>query len=191
MAKTLSAGVETEIGNTHYIAAELVEFELSTPLYLTTAQFDVETSTGTSGGTQTYIAQGSFLGFSALGETSDLRINNITISFSAATNTYVNIALNDNYLHRVIRIYKVWFNTADLSVIANPLLLYEGTITGVNVVDTSSETTVNFDTSNQFYDFERTNGRKTNEGSQRRQFPADRGMQYSTSDVADINWGRV
>ena len=69
--KTLSAGVLSEIGSTSYIAAELVEFGLSTPLFFTTAQFDVAASTATSGGSQTYLAQGNFMSFSSLTETEE------------------------------------------------------------------------------------------------------------------------
>ena len=189
--KTLSAGVLSEIGSTSYIAAELVEFGLSTPLFFTTAQFDVAASTATSGGSQTYLAQGNFMSFSSLTETEELRINNVSVNFSGATSTFVNVALGDLYLHRTIRIYKIWFNKTTMATIADPLLIYNGTITGASVADTDTESTVSFVTANQFYDFERTAGRKTNNGSQRRFFPGDSGMIYSTTEIADIQWGRV
>lgn len=189
--KSFSLGVVNEITSTNYISAELVEIDLTTPLYLSTAVFDVVTSTETSGGTQTYIAQGSFMGFTGVSETEELRINNVSINFSAATTAYVNIALGDNYLHRSIRIYKVWFDKTTMAVIASPVLIYDGTITGASVSDSEDESVVSFVTANQFYDFDRTAGRRSNDGSQRRFYPGDSGMIYSTSDIADILWGRV
>lgn len=189
--KTLSAGITAEITARSYICAELVEFGLTTPLFFTTAQFDVVTSTDTSSGTQTYLAQGNFMSFSSVTETEELRINNVSVNFSGATSTFVNVALSDNYLHRTIRIYKIWFDKSTMAAIDAPLLIYNGTVTGASVADTEMESTVSFVTANQFYDFERTAGRRTNNGSQRRFFPGDAGMIYSTTDIRDINWGRV
>lgn len=191
MAKTFSADVTTQLNATNFLHCELVEFNLDTPLYLTTAQWNITASTDTSGGSQTYLAQGNFLGFSSLTETTELRVNNVTLTFSAATTTFVNIALSDNYLHRPIRIYKAFFNTSTLALISSPFLIYDGTITGVNISDTATDTLVTFDTSNQFYDFDRIAGRRTNSGSNRRFFPADRGLDFSTTEINDIRWGRV
>ena len=189
--KTLSAGITTEITASSYISTDLVEFDLATPLYLAASQFDVYTSTDTSSGYQTYLAQGNFMSFSSVTETEELRINNVNINFTAATSTYVNIALADNYLHRKIRIYKVWFDKTTWAIIASPLLIYSGTITGASVSDNDTESGVSFITANQFYDFDRVTGRKTNNGSQRRYYPADSGMIYSTTEIADVLWGKV
>lgn len=189
--KTLDAGILSEISDYSYVTAELVEIALSTPLYLTNAGYNIVATTATSGGSQTYLAQGNFISFTSISETTELRINNISINFSAATNTFVNIALSDNYLHRKIRIYKTWFNKSSLVMVGTPLLVYSGSITGASIADTDTETTVSFVTANQFYDFERTAGRLTNKTSQQRFYPGDRGMDYSTAEVADIQWGRV
>ena len=143
--KSLSANVVSEITSTSYIAADLVEFDLDTPLYLTNAIVDVEISTDTSGGTQTYLAQGNFMSFSSAQETSELRINNVSIGFTGATSVYVDIALGNSYLHRSIRIYKVWFDKSTLAPIGSPVMVYDGTITGVNVSDDPSETIVVFE----------------------------------------------
>jgi hypothetical protein len=189
--RTFTAAVNTALQSTNYISCELVEFGLDTPLYLTTALWDITTSTVTSGGSQTYISQGNFLAFSGFGESTELRINNVNVTFSAATNLFVDVALSDNYLHRPIAIYKQFFNTTSLALIADPVLIYRGTITGASIQDSQSETTVTFDTSNQFYDFDREAGRRTNTGSQQRHFPGDLGFQYSTVEISDLRWGRV
>ena len=189
--KTLGAGIQTEITNRQFVSCELVELGLATPLFLSTAIFDVVTSTDTSGGSQTYLAQGNFLNFTSVIESEELKINNVSINFSGASSTFVNIVLNESYLHRTIRIYRVWFNTSTGAIIDSPLLVYMGTITGASVSDSTDESTVSLVTSNHFYDFERTAGRKTNPGSQKRFFPGDEGFRFSTAELADIRWGRV
>jgi hypothetical protein len=40
-------------------------------------------------------------------------------------------------------------------------------------------------------DFDKTNGRKTNNTSQQRFFSADVGMDFSSQTVQDIKWGRA
>ena len=40
-------------------------------------------------------------------------------------------------------------------------------------------------------DFSRIAGRRTNEGSQQRLFPNDRGFEFAGQTVQDIKWGRA
>lgn len=191
MARTLPTGTVDILTSGAFVTTELIEIDLSTPLYLTTAQFDIQASTSTSGGTQTYIAQGQFMSYSGIREIDEVRVNSINVTFSGATNTYVNIALNDNYLHRAFRIYKIFLNAANMAMLTDPVLIYDGTITGASVEESPRESLVTFQTSNEFYDFERTAGRKTNPGSQTRFYPGDKGMDYSTITISDIRWGRA
>ena len=190
MSRGLDANVVAILNSNSFITCELIEFELTTPIYLTNAQFDIATDTATSGGTQTYIAQGSFMTYSGVREIDEVRVNNINISFSGATNTYINIALNDNYLHRSFRIYKTYLNPTDMTELVDPVLIYDGVVVGASVEEGPQESVVTFQTANEFYDFERTAGRKTNDGSQQRFYPGDKGMVYSTISINDIRWGR-
>jgi hypothetical protein len=190
MARTLPTGAVGILQSKAFITCELIELDLDTPLYLTTAQFDIATSTTTSGGTQQYVAQGQFLAYSGVREIDEVRINNINVTFSGATNTFINIALNGNYLHRAFRIYKVFLNNADMALLTTPIMIYDGTIVGASVEESETDSTVTFQTSNEFYDFERIAGRKTNSGSQQRFYAGDRGMEYSTVSISDIRWGR-
>lgn len=191
MARILPAGAVDILTSGAFVTTELVEIGLSTPLYLTTAQFDISAATATSGGTQTYIAQGQFMSYTGVREIDEVRVNNINVTFSGATNTYVNIALNDNYLHRPFRIYKIFLNSATMALLTDPIMIYDGSITGASVEESSRESLVTFQTSNEFYDFERTAGRRTNTGSQTRFYPGDKGMDYSTQSISDIRWGRA
>lgn len=170
--------------------AELIEFQLSTPLYLTTASYDISTSTATSSGTQTYLAQGKFMAYSGVRQSDELRINNVAIQLSGSTDTFVNMVLQDQYLHRRINIYRTWIDIATNSLIDSPSLVYAGTITAGDVSDTATTCEVTLTTSNEFYDFEKVSGRKSNQNSQQRWYPFDNGMLFSTTAIADIRWGK-
>lgn len=189
--KQLPANTITALEAGSFLYAELIEFQLATPLYLTTASYDIRTSTLTSGGTQTYLAQGKFLSYSGVRQSDELRVNNVSIQLSGSTDTFVNLVLQDQYLHRRINIYRTWIDIATNTLIDTPSLIYSGTITGGDVMDSTQECEVSLTTSNEFYDFDRIAGRKTNMNSQQRWYPNDNGMLFSTSGIADIKWGRT
>jgi len=191
MSRGLSNDIKQVLGSDRFITAELIEVELDTPLYLTTASFDISAQTETSGGTQTYYAQGRFLGYTQVNETSEVRIASINVTFSGASSTFTDIALNSNYLHRAFRIYKVFLLDTDMSLIDDPVMVYSGSLTGATVKENILESSVTFETSNEFYDFDRVAGRRTNDGSQQSFFPGDRGMEFSTAAIADIQWGKA
>ena len=188
--KILDAAVVTQLESGSFVYAELVEFQTATPLYLSTASFDITTSTLTSSGTQTYLAQGKFMSYSGVKQVDELRINSVTINLSGSTSTFVNLVLQDQYLHKKIQIYRVWLNSSTGAIIATPALIYAGTMTGGEVTDNATECSVSINTANEFYDFDRINGRRTNNNSQQRYYNGDTGMLYSTIAIGDIKWGK-
>jgi hypothetical protein len=191
MARSLPAGALDVLTSRSFITCELIELELSTPLYLNSSQYDIVATTATSQGQQTFLAQGQFLNYSGVRETDEMRVNTVNVSFSGATNQFINIALNDRILHRPFRIYKVFINSSNLALLTEPVMIYDGTIVGATVEESSDNSIVTLQTANEFYDFERRNGRRTNTGSQQRFFPGDLGMDFSTKSISDIKWGRA
>jgi hypothetical protein len=189
--KILHSDIVAQLENDNFVFAELIEFQLDTPIFLTTASYDIVTSTLTSNGNQTYLAQGKFISYSGVRQTDEFRVNNVAIQLSGSTDTFVNMVLQDRYLHRTINIYKIWININTGQQIQSPNLIYSGTITAGDVLDNSNECQVTITTSNEFYDFDRQTGRQTNDGSQKKFYPNDNGMIFSTSTISDIRWGKT
>ena len=196
---TLPSAVIAQITNRAFISTELIEIGLPTPLYLTTAPFDIRgLTTPTSGGAKTYLAQGDFLAFTGIKTVEKIRVNNITLTMSAASSFYINMVLNDNYLHRPIRLYKYFMPQRLTGGSASfggwthipPVLIYEGVMTGAQINESEKESIITIVTNSEFYDFMRTNGRKTNKESQRRYSSTDAGMDFSTANIADLGWGK-
>jgi hypothetical protein len=193
----LPVAIVNQLTSRAFISTELIEIGLSTPLYLTTAPFDIKgLTTPTSAGAKTYIAQGSFLSFTGIKTVEKVRVNNITLTLNGANSFYVNMVLNDNYLHRPIRIYKYFMpqrltpNSAGAWTHIPPVLIYEGVMTGAQINESEKESIITIVTNSEFYDFMRTNGRKTNKQSQQKHFPTDQGMNFSTANISDITWGK-
>jgi hypothetical protein len=188
--KSLTSTQIDQLESMRILTADLLEIQLTTPLYFTNAGYDLSIATATSGGTQTYAAYGNFISFSGIREIEETRVNNVSITLSAIGTALQNLFLNDHYLHRAVRIYRVLFDTDTGGTITDPILLYEGSITGATISDSVQESTIEVTTSNQFYDFDRTAGRLTNSGSQQFWYPDDLGFQFSTEDVTEIAWGK-
>lgn len=191
----IPANITDQVTRRAFISTELVEIEVTTPIYVTSAPFDINITTPTSNGYKKYIAQGSFLSFTGINTTDKIAVNTIQLSFTGATSLYTTGLLNDAYLHRPIRIYKVFLEqnavSNNITNFIGPFQIYEGIMTGGNIEEDGKTSVVTINTNNHFYDFDRRSGRRTNSASQKRFFPYDNGMEYSTVNVRDIVWGRT
>jgi hypothetical protein len=77
------------------------------------------------------------------------------------------------------------------ALIADPFLLYKGTIDTFEVSEKGKESNIIFKIVSHWADFDKLNGRKTNNTSQQRFFSTDVGMDFSSQTVQDIKWGRA
>ena len=68
--------------------------------------------------------------------------------------------------------------------------MYKGTINTFGISESGEESSVTLRVVSHWADFEKENGRKTNNISQQRFFSADVGMNFSSQTVTDIKWGK-
>ena len=188
MARGLATNVKTELAKDNFAFADLVEIHLDTIQRLTNAPFSITATTG-SGGAGTYVANGEFLSFDLVSETIDARVNQINIVLSAASSTFTNLFLNNNYLNRRVTVHRQFFDSS-YTAIDSPVMLWDGEVVGYKISENTRSSTISIVSSSVFYDFDRVNGRRTNDKSQQAVFPNDKGMEFSTSAIADIRWGR-
>lgn len=162
----------------HTISVDCVELHLKTtagasiPLYLCSGGFDLEfdSPTAPTSGTNTYTAQGNFLGFSPLTEDFDVKVGKFSIYLSGVGNDYVSSLINNEIEGKRVCVYKAFLNfgssgTGPLALAAAPILMFDGIIYNYAVSETNKSCQINIDCSSLFADFERTNGRKTNNWS--------------------------
>lgn len=189
MTRGLASAIQTEIAKDSIVFADLVELHFDTPKYITNFKVDVSATTTTSGGAQTFTAQGELLSFDTIGEQNEIKTNQINIGLSATSSTFTNIFLNNDYVDKRVVIYRAFLNSS-LQIIDNPVMLFDGEIQSFTINETGKTSTVGVVCSSVFYEFEKLNGRRTNESSQQSAFPNDRGMQYSAITTDDIKWGK-
>lgn len=187
MARGLSSAVKTELATGNIAPVLLIDLDFSTPVYLTNASFDITSSV--SGTSRIYQSNGHLRRVSGVNETNKPTKNSLTIVLSAVDQTYVSIALNENIINNDVYIYR-GFLDANISLIADPFLLFYGTINEYKIVDGTDTANLSLVVTSHWGNFSKTNGRTTTDNSQKRFFSGDKGMEFSALTVRDIKWGR-
>jgi hypothetical protein len=177
----------------------------SSPLYLTNAGFDIsyDSPTAPTAGTNTYSAQGDFMGFSAVTEDFDVRVGKFSVYLGALSNGYVQKFVYQDPItgkridtegSRVV-MYKAFLDKNNgLAIISSPVLIFDGLIFNLSIAESAVTSQVTIDCSTLFSDFERTAGRKTNNPSNW----LYQGVQYDTGfeksgivGNTQYKWGKV
>ena len=192
MTRQLASSLETKLGARSVFGVDLIELQLSTALYFTSSNIDIDfdSNTAPDSGTNTYLAQGQFLYFGNIVESSDLRVGQVDLTFTAVDTTTVALLLNNNYMNKRVVIYRAILDE-DYSFTSDDVFtVFDGRIMNYSIRETESTATVTMTVASLFADFERKNGRRTNNASQQRIFSSDLGMNFSAEIVKDIKWGR-
>ena len=159
----------------HTISIDCVELHLlntagvSDPVYLCTGGADLrfDSPTAPTIGTNTYSAQGEFIGFSPLTEDFDVKVGKFSVYLSGVGTDYVNKLINYEVEGKRVCIYKAFlgFTGNQLQLVADPILMFDGVIYNFIINETDRSCQITIDCSSLFADFERSNGRKTNNWS--------------------------
>ena len=188
MARGLTSAVKTELATGIIEPVVLVELGFATPVYLTNASFDISSSI--SGSSRTYLSNGHLRSITGVTETNKPTKNSLLLSLSGVDQTYISIALNENIINDNVFIYRGFLDD-NLAVIADPFLLFYGTIDEYKITDNTNTANITLTITSHWGNFSKTNGRTTTDNSQQRFFSGDKGMEFSALTVKDIKWGRV
>jgi hypothetical protein len=143
-----------------------------------------------SGSSVTYSASDFILGISNHSEQTDLTKATVELSLSGADQTFISTVLNENVTNDTVDIYRGFLNDSN-TLIADPFLLYKGNIESFGISENDRSSSVGLSIVSHWADFEKKNGRKTNNTSQQRFFSTDVGMDFASQTVQDIKWGRA
>lgn len=149
--------------------------------------YSFNATTTTSSGT--YTANGEFLSFELIKETEAAKVNEINIVVSAVSNTFSTKFLNSDYVERRVVIYRQFFDSSN-STVGTPVMLFDGEMKNFNLNETLETSTIAVKSASVFYNFEDSNGRRTTDSSQQQIFAGDKGMEFASTTVKEIRWGR-
>lgn len=191
--KTLVAALQTALGKKTLQAYEMVFLNVDEGVYLTNAPVDVVY------GGETYTSVGGFLGFSEITEEQEFGVSEVTVAlaglpfhdledeFGNPVNLF-SMFLQNDYIDREIKIYRVFFDD-DLPITDGIMLMFDGRCDQPTISDDpTGSTTISVRAVNQWVDFERIGGRKTNHTQQLFYYPGDYFFEYVKDNVKDIKW---
>ena len=187
MTRSLTTAIKNELATNDIRPIHLITIGFSTPINITDCSFPLTSSV--SGSSVTYNASDHLLGISDFSEQTDVSKSSITLSLSGADQTFISLVLNENVTNDTVDIYRGFLNDSN-TLIADPFLLYKGHVESFSIQESEKDSTVGLSIVSHWADFEKKNGRKTNNTSQQRFFSTDVGMDFSSQTVLDIKWGR-
>lgn len=161
----------------------LVEMQFSTTQYFTDYAHDLIYDG------QTFDASSALLDIAAPKESHDLRVNSLNLELSGVNQTFISLFLTSDWINRSVIIKKALIGL-DGQVIGEPFVIFNGQMTQFEINEDDKSSKVIVSIASHWADFEKTNGRFTNDNSQQFVFPGDRGLEYSANSIRDIKWGK-
>lgn len=144
----------------------------------------------------TYTAQGVFLGVSETEENADVQIVSATITLSALDTSYVTSFATSAQINQLVTIRRAFINFSTNQLIGdsageNAITIFRGRISGYSVNNNVNTAEITIQVSSQFINFDKRSGRRTNQGNFQVEHPQDNSMEFSAVSLKDIRWGRV
>lgn len=182
MTRSIHADTIEALQSDSLILATLVQLDFDTPIKIT------DFGRNLSALSSTFLSSPHFIDSGAATETSELRINSLTLTLSAVAQEYVAAFLNNPYIDVRARFWRAVLDDSD-AVIGEPILIFDGRISGYSIEDADTDSTISIEISSHWKDFDLTKGRRTNNNSQQIHFPSDKGFQFAPETVKNIKWG--
>lgn len=188
MARGLDASTQSALAQNTVRFAHLLSVETDTgTVYITDAYYNL-THLGNE-----YQATGALLQFGTIKETAVLQVGKIDISLTGINSTVVTTALSDNLINKRVIIYRAII-PADVAVdgtyVSTPRQIFDGNIDGFGIKSSATTSTISISAANHFANFMQINGRVTNTTSQQTYFANDRGFEFASAMIKDIQWGQ-
>ena len=187
MTRALTTAVKNEIATNDIRPIHLITIGFSTPVNITDCSFPLTSSV--SGSSVTYSASSHLIGISDFSEQTDVSKSSIRLTLSGADQTFISTVLNESVINDTVTIHRGLLDD-DNTIFADPFLLYKGSIENFEIQEQPKSSTLSLSIVSHWADFNKKNGRKTNNTSQQRFFSTDVGMDFSSQTVQDIKWGR-
>ena len=187
MTRNLTSSIKTALATNDIKPVHLLTIGFSTPVNFTDCPFSLTSSV--SGSSVTYNPSDFILGVSDFSEQIDITKSSVALTLSGADQTFISTVLNENVTNDEVSIYRGLLDSSN-SLVSDPFLLYKGYVESFVINEAENMSILNLTIVSHWADFEKKNGRKTNNTSQQRFFSTDVGMDFASQTVLDIKWGR-
>ena len=142
----------------------------------------------------TYLAQGEFLSFTESQESGDLNIASVNIAISALDVSLVRTYGVSSQINQGVRIYRAFLDPNTNLLLGDSgadaiVMLFKGKIAGYQITNNQSTADIQYQVSSQFVNFNKKNGRRSNQQNFQREHPNDRSMEFSHETLNELKWG--
>lgn len=182
MPRGLDSSFIAELAKDSFDLCTLIFIDVGSGVYLTDYAHDI-TYSG-----DIYSASDHLISVGSPTESRDLRVNTLSIGLSGVEQTYISLFLQNDFVNRQVLIYKAAINAG--SIVGAPMVLFDGRLTRFEVRESDDTSEVVVEVASHWADFDKTNGRLTNNNSQQFYFSGDVGFEYAANTVRDLKWGR-
>jgi len=185
MPRLLDSTLRSHLEGTQFILIQMADIQTATGTnYFTDCFFDIDYNSNT------YQAQGTFLGITGAEESQEVIVGKTNISLSALETANISTYATSAIINKSVTLRLAFLNPVTYAIIGEPVVTFKGKIQSYAVNDAKKTATIVLEVASTFANFEKTNGRRTNLGSLQREHPTDWGFEFSDQTVADIPWGR-
>ena len=166
---------------------EIIEIAVGSGYYITNAPFDI------SYGGDTYISMGGLISADAVEENIGFEIEKLNVMIGGIdpmpgdSIPFIQKILELDYVDRNLIITRVYYNQGSQ---VGGVQIYSGYINSAGIERSLGDqgVAVKLETSNNWTDFARVNGRQTNDNSQQAVFPGDLGLEYCKEMQKQVEW---
>ena len=146
----------------HTIAVDLIEIHLKdssnndAPLYLASGgiNIDFDSDTAPNAGSNTYTAQGEFLGHSAINEDFDVKVGKFSINLSGLPSGYIDKFVGKEPEGKRVVVYKCFLDLNTLQIIGTDsaggvaaINMFDGEVYNVSIQETANSCAISIDAS--------------------------------------------
>jgi hypothetical protein len=188
--RDMSSGLVTETEKNTVTYYEILEIAVGAGYYISNAPFDI------SYDGNTYISMGGLISADSIEENIGFEIERLAVTIGGIdplpgdTEPFIEKILTLDYVDRPLIITRVYYSQGSQ---VGGVQLYNGYINSAGVERALGEqgVVVRIESSNNWTDFARVNGRQTNDNSQQAVFSGDLGMEYCKEMQKQVEWKPV
>ena len=138
-----------------------------------------------------YQANGFIMGLDGVQESSSINIGSLTLGVSSVNQTLVSDMLENGHLNRKVTIRRAFLDSDNDLISGAVFQVYSGRIEGMTIKESGEESVMELSVANHWVDFNRDNGRQTNNTSQQHHFENDVSMEFAPQTGKKLLWGEV
>ena len=126
----------------------------------------------------TWQASGSLMNISKTPETTDLQAAGTSVILSGIPTSNLSLILGETYRNREATIYLACIASSDFSIVADPVILYEGKMDQMPIQEGAETSTIQINIENKLISLENAKNLKWTDQAQKSIDPTDKGCEY-------------